>query len=248
MKGRIHSTETFGTVDGPGVRYVVFFQGCPMRCQYCHNPDTWEIHGGNERSVEELLSEYEKNKGFYKGGGITATGGESMLQLDFLIQLFEEAKRRGIHTCLDTSGVTHNPGNSIFLEKLDRLLAVTDLVMLDLKHIDPAAHIKLTAMSNEKILEFAKYLDQKEKSIWIRHVVVPTITDQKDFLFRLGQFIGALKHIKALDVLPYHSMGITKYQDLGMEYPLKDLPDLEKEAAVEAKKIILDGIRDIRKI
>lgn len=247
MKGRIHSTETFGTVDGPGIRYVIFFQGCPMRCLYCHNPDTWEMSGGKEKTVEELLSEYEKNKGFYKKGGITATGGEPLMQIDFLTELFQEAKRRKIHTCLDTSGVTYQPDQPAFMRKLEELMAVTDLVMLDIKHIDEEAHKKLTAHPNSQILNFARYIDDIGKELWIRHVVVPGITQNDKALYQLGLFIGSLKHVKALDVLPYHGMGVMKYQEMGLEYPLKGLADLPKEQAAAAKNVILNGIRDKRK-
>lgn len=246
MKGYIHSTESFGTVDGPGVRFVVFLQGCPMRCQYCHNPDTWQPNAGNQMSVEELLQAYDKNASFYKTGGITATGGEPLMQIDFLIELFEAAKAKGIHTCLDTSGVTFNKNNSSYMQKLDCLLASTDLVMLDIKHINNEEHQKLTQHPNTNILEFANYLSDKNILVWIRHVVVPGITDNPVYLTELGHFIGHLKNVKALDVLPYHSMGKTKYEQLGMEYPLKGLKDLDKEDAVQARKTIIEAIRAYR--
>ena len=161
MKGYIHSQESFGTVDGPGLRYVVFFQGCPMRCQYCHNPDTWEVRKGTEVTVDEIMENYNKNRSFYTKGGLTVTGGEPLLQIDFLLELFKEAKRQNIHTCLDTSGITYRPGNSAYNEKLDELMKYTDLVMLDIKHIDPEKHKVLTAQENKGILAFAKYLEEK---------------------------------------------------------------------------------------
>ena len=246
MTGHIHSIESFGTVDGPGIRMVIFFQGCPMRCQYCHNPDTWKTSGGTEMTVEEILNQYEASRHFYRGGGITATGGEPLMQLDFVTELFEAAKKRGIHTCLDTSGVTFGRKNPDFLMKMDRLLASTDLVLLDLKQIDAQKHQSLTGHSNENILDFALYLSEKNIPAWIRHVVVPGLTDQETDLYRLGRFIGELKNVKALDVLPYHDMGKVKYESLGMDYPLKDVPPMSKEGAIAAKKVILRGIRDAR--
>ena len=239
MNGFIHSTESFGTVDGPGVRFVVFLQGCPMRCQYCHNPDTWKMNTGTLRSAESLIREYERNAAFYTKGGITVTGGEALMQIDFLLELFRLAKQKNIHTCLDTSGVTYRPGQSSYNEKLDALMAVTDLVLLDIKHIDPEGHKTLTGHDNANILAFAKYLEEKQIPVWIRHVLVPGITDDAALLTRLGTFLGTLSNIKALDVLPYHIMGVAKYQQLDMEYPLKDVPPATKEQAANAKKIIL---------
>lgn len=246
MKGYVHSTESFGSVDGPGLRYVVFTQGCPMRCKYCHNPDTWEVNKGSQMSVEEILTAYDKNRPFYKNGGITVTGGEPLLQIDFVTELFEAAKAENIHTCLDTSGITFNSENDKLIKKFDRLMQSTDLVMLDIKHIDPNEHLELTKQSNAQILKFAEYLEAKDVPLWIRHVVVPTITDNEKYLFDLGYFIGGLKNLKALDVLPYHTMGKSKYEQLGMDYPLKDLPELSQEDAIKAKKVILDGIRKRR--
>ena len=245
-KGYIHSQESFGTVDGPGLRYVVFFQGCPMRCQYCHNPDTWEPRKGTEVTVDEIMMNYNKNRSFYKKGGLTATGGEPLLQIDFLLELFKEANRQKIHTCLDTSGITYRPGNTAYNEKLDELMKYTNLVMLDIKHIDPTKHKQLTAQENKGILAFAKYLEEKEVPLWIRHVVVPGISDDPDDLRNLGRFIGSLKNLKALDVLPYHTMGVNKYKELGMEYPLEGVDALPKEEAEIARRYILEGVRETR--
>lgn len=241
MTGYIHSTESFGTVDGPGIRFVIFFQGCPMRCLYCHNPDTWSVKGGTPRTAESLLEEYDSVKEFMKNGGLTCTGGEPMLQLDFLTELFEKAKEKGIHTCLDTSGVTFIPGKP---EKFLRLAQCTDLVMLDIKHIDREEHKKLVGHYNDNILAFAEFLSENGVPIWIRHVVVPGITDKEEYLYRLGVFLSRLKTLKALDVLPYHTMGKSKYEQLGMEYPLGDTPPLEKEKAVMAREIIMKGLKD----
>lgn len=243
MYGNIHSIETFGTVDGPGVRLVVFFQGCPMRCLYCHNPDSWKIQGGTKMTSEEILEEYEKNRVFYKTGGITLTGGEPLLQLEFAIELVRKAHERDIHTCIDTSGITFSNEKE---SEFDELMKYTDLIMLDIKHIDPSEHIKLTSQKQDNIIKFAQYIDKKGISMWIRHVVVPNITDNEDYLYKLGRFIGTLKNIKALDVLPYHNMGVSKYEKLGIEYPLKDTEPMDKQRAIECKKIILNGIRDER--
>ncbi len=247
MQGRIHSLESFGTVDGPGVRFVVFVQGCPMRCAYCHNPDTWEMNGGTLMEPSYIIEQYERNISFYKGGGITVTGGEPLMQVDFLIDLFTLAKQKNIHTCIDTSGIAYKPnGNPEWLAKLDKLMTLTDLVMLDIKHIDPEKHKELTSQPNDGILAFAAYLNEKNVDMWIRHVVVPGITDDDKYLFDLGYFIGQFKNLKALDALPYHTMGESKYAKLGMEYKLKGVPAMDKSKLIEKKEVILDGIRKRR--
>ncbi len=246
MIGYIHSKESFGTVDGPGIRYVLFMQGCPMRCLYCHNPDTWKVGCGTEVSSDEILAEYRKNQSFYSHGGITVTGGEPLLQIDFLIELFEKAKAEGIHTCIDTSGITYSEKNAAYLEKLDRLMRCTDLVMLDVKHIDTEKHKALTSHGNENVLAFAKYLARKNVPLWVRHVVVKGYTDAPEYLHALGRFIGTLKNLKALDVLPYHTMGKAKYAEMGIDYPLGDLPSLDRREAEVAKEHIMAGIREVR--
>lgn len=246
MEGRIHSIETFGTVDGPGVRLVIFLQGCPLRCKYCHNPDTWNAAGGTLTSPEELIALYEKNRPFYRRGGITVTGGEPLLQVDFLIELFTLAHERGIHTCIDTSGATYHPGDTPYNENLDSLLSLTDLVMLDIKHTDSAAHRELTGRPNEDILAFAHYVDEREVPLWIRHVLVPGLTDGEEHLARLGRFMATLRHVRALDVLPYHTMGAVKYQQLGIPYPLEGLDAATTDAAVAAKQIILRAFVEAR--
>ena len=217
-----------------------------MRCLYCHNPDTWNFHKegndiGEEVTAEEILNRYEGVKEFLKDGGITATGGEPIAQLPFLTELFEKAHERGIHTCLDTSGIFFNPDNT---EAIDKLLAVTNVVMLDIKHIDDEEHKKLTGQSNKNILAFAQYVSSKKIQLWIRHVVVPGFTDNKEYLHQLGMFISGLKSVKALDVLPYHDMGKVKYKNLGLDYPLGDTPPLPKEEAAKARDIIMQGIKD----
>jgi len=248
MKGRIHSLESFGTVDGPGTRYVVFVQGCPMRCQYCHNPDTWAMTGGTEMEPAEIIEQYERNKAFYQnGGGLTVTGGEPLMQTDFMIELFTLAKEKGIHTCIDTSGIAFKKDNKAIVEKLDKLMPLTDLVMLDIKHIDPEKHMELTKQPNEGILDFAAYLNEKQVPMWIRHVVVPGITDNDEYLYKLGYFIGQFTNLKALDVLPYHDMAKKKYKELNMEYVLENVEPMDKKLIPEKKEKILDGIRARRK-
>ena len=247
MIGHIHSIESFGTVDGPGIRFVVFLKGCPMRCLYCHNPDTWEMGGGTPMTAEQILEEYEKTKEFYTRGGLTVTGGEPLVQLEFVTELFKEARLRGIHTCLDTSGITFRPDNPDLLARFDRLIASTSLVMLDIKHIDPQKQISICGQPQDNILAFARYLDARSVPVWIRHVVVPGLSDKEDDLFRLGRFIGTLSNVKALDVLPYHDMGKTKYHKLGIPYPLENTSPLPREKAVWARAAILRGIRDERK-
>lgn len=237
--GYIHSLETFGTVDGPGVRFVVFFQGCPMRCQYCHNPDTWKLEDGQEMSAEEIIRKYERNKSFYRTGGITATGGEPMMQMDFLLELFTLAKAKGIHTCIDTSGVMFSENReSEAFGKIQKLMEVTDLVMLDIKHMEEGCHKELTGHSNAHILAFAKYLDEIGKPMWIRHVVVPGITFVEKELMALGEFLKNVSNVEKLEVLPYHSLGKVKYENLGLEYALKDVLQLTKAEAKEAEGII----------
>ena len=246
MTGYIHSTESFGSVDGPGVRFVIFMQGCPLRCKFCHNPDTWDPKKGTQMTVDELIALYLKNKAFYTKGGITVTGGEPLLQIDFLLELFAKAKEHGIHTCIDTSGITYNPDNDSYNEKLTKLMKMTNLVMLDIKHIDRDKHKKLTGHYNENILAFAEFVDSMGVEICIRHVVVGGITDEKEDLVALGRFIGTLKHLRYLDVLPYHTMGVNKYKELGLEYPLEGLPPTSQVKAAECKNYILQGIREIR--
>lgn len=238
--GNIHSFESCGTVDGPGIRFVVFMQGCPLRCQYCHNPDSWGVNEGTNYTVSEVLQKYEGVKEFVKNGGITVTGGEPLLQIDFVTELFKQAKAREIHTALDTSGITFNKDNT---SKIDELLNYTDLVLLDIKHIDDAEHKKLTGHSNKNILEFAKYLSEKNIPVWIRHVVVSGITFNEKYLKELGAFLAQLKNIKALDVLPYHDMAIPKYENLGLEYPLKGVAPLTKDEAIVARNFIMEGYK-----
>jgi pyruvate formate lyase activating enzyme len=204
------------------------------------------MNAGQLMEPDYIIEQYERNKAFYNGGGLTVTGGEPLMQLDFLIDLFTKAKAKNIHTCIDTSGIAFNPNNPELMDKFDKLMPLTDLVMLDIKHIDPEKHLELTKQHNENILAFAKYLSDKNIDIWIRHVVVPGITDDDEYLYKLGYFIGGLKTLKALDVLPYHTMGVTKYEKLGIKYPLEGVPPMDKDKLLDKKQVILNGIKDRR--
>lgn len=245
MKGYIHSIETFGTVDGPGIRYVIFMQGCPMRCLYCHNPDSWKFHKENGKTVDEILEDYNKYKPFLHKGGLTVSGGEALLQIDFLIKLFEKAKEENIHICLDTSGVPFNRSEK-YLNKIDLLLKNVDLVLLDIKHIDDEEHKKLTGRSNKEVLDFANYLSEKNIPVWIRHVIVPNITYKTEYLLKLGEFLAELNNVKAIDMLPYHTMGVSKYKNLGIPYPLEGTEALTKEHARKAYDIVIYSIKKKR--
>lgn len=243
--GNIHSIESFGTVDGPGIRLVVFTQGCPMRCLYCHNPDTWSFEKNKKISVDEILKKYDSVKEFLKNGGITVTGGEPLSQIEFVTELFKKAKEKSIHTAIDTSGILFNRNNT---EKLDELLQYTDLVMLDIKHINNEEHKKLTGFSNKNILDFAKYLSEKKVPMWVRHVVVPTINDKDEYFRELGKFLATLDSIKALDMLPYHTMAKPKYDNLGIDYPLNDIPAATKEQIVHARFIVFRAYKEAKKL
>lgn len=233
IKRKIHSIETFGTVDGPGIRYILFFQGCPLRCKYCHNRDTWDIKSGKEYTVDEIITDALKYTSFMKfsGGGITASGGESTLQPEFLSELFKKAKENDIHTCLDTSGF-------VDIETIDPVLDNIDLVLLDLKHMVEEKSIDLTGVGMDKALKLARHLESRNIPVWIRHVLVPGITDDIDNLEKLGQFVATLKNVERFELLPYHSMGIHKWESLGIDYELKDVPDATKEDVQKASEII----------
>ena len=238
IKGRIHSVESFGSADGPGVRYIVFLKGCNMRCQYCHNPDTWAKDGGELMTPEEVLKKALRYKTYWKEkGGITVSGGEALLQIDFVTELFRLAKEKGVNTCLDTSG---NPFSleEPFKSKFDELMKYTDLFMLDIKHMDNAAHRTLTGQTNQNILEMAAYLSDHGKAMWIRHVLVPGITTEEDELYRLRSFLDTLKTVERVEVLPYHTLGVFKWKELGIPYQLEGVDPPTKEQIDRAKEIL----------
>ena len=238
---RVHSIESFGSADGPGVRFLVFLQGCNMRCKYCHNPDTWKLPGDdydNLKTPEELLKQAKRYKSYWgKTGGITVSGGEALLQIDFLIEFFKLAKQDKIHTTLDTAGnpFTREPE---FFDKFNELLKYTDLFMLDIKHIDDEAHKKLTGFTNKNILDMAEYLSKQGKDMWIRHVLVPGINDDEKYLKRLYEFISKLKTVKKVEILPYHTLGVFKWKELGYKYSLEDVEPPTKEQVERAKEIL----------
>ena len=240
MVGRIHSFESFGTVDGPGIRFVVFMQGCPLRCQYCHNPDTWDVKDGKEYSVEEVASRVVRYKNYFGDkGGITVSGGEPLLQMDFVTELFRTLKAQGINTCADTTGITFNPNDPESVRKHERLLEVCDLFMLDIKHIDTDKHKLLTGHSNERPLAFAKFLSNHGKRTWIRHVLVPGRTDDDESLKKLRAFLDTLGSVEKVEVLPYHTMGEVKYEKMGIPYPLKGIEPPTKERVLNAKNLLI---------
>ncbi len=241
-KGYIHSTESFGSVDGPGIRFIIFMQGCNMRCRYCHNPDTWK-HGsescGTIATVDELLDKAERYRSYWgPDGGITVSGGEALLQIDFLIQLFEEAHRRGIHTCLDTAAQPFSRKEPFF-SKFEQLMQSTDLVLLDIKHIDSEKHRWLTGHGNENILDCAHYLSDINKPVWIRHVLVPGITTDETQLTKLRQELDTLDNIEKIEVLPYHTLGTFKWEQLGISYSLSDVTPPTTEQLARAREILL---------
>ncbi len=238
VKGYIHSIESFGSVDGPGVRFLIFLQGCPLRCRYCHNPDTWTFGKGQEMYAEELLDKAERYKSYWgEKGGITVSGGEPLMQIDFLIELFTEAHRRGINTCIDTSAQPFRRSEAWF-GKFERLMEVTDTVLLDIKHIRPNEHKSLTGHDNANILDCARYLSEIGKKVWIRHVLVPGITDDDACLHELADFLHGLDNIERIDVLPYHTLGTFKYENLGLDYSLKDTPAPTRERIENAERIL----------
>lgn len=233
--GKVHSLESFGLVDGPGVRFVIFLQGCHMRCKYCHNPETWNTEVGEEWTPQDLFNKVFRYKNYWgKDGGITVSGGEPLLQIDFLIEFFKLAKEKGVHTTVDTSG---NPFTleEPFISKFNELMEVTDLFMLDIKEIDDEKHKVLTKWTNSNILQMAQYLSDHGKDMWIRHVLVPDLTDDEEGLKELNTFIKSLKTVTRVEILPYHTLGKFKWEKLGIDYPLEGVrtPDAEEVKAAE---------------
>lgn len=236
--GCVHSTESFGSVDGPGIRFIVFMQGCRMRCQFCHNPDTWNMGGGQDMTTDEVLEMGMQYREFWgEKGGITISGGEPLLQIDFLIELFQKAKAEGINTALDTCGQPFTK-EGLFFERFEELMEVTDLILMDIKHIDRQKHKELTMWTNDSILEMTQYLSDIGKPVWIRHVLVPERSDYDEYLIRLGDYIATLKNVQKVEILPYHKMGVYKYEALGIPYKLKDINPPTNDRVENARKLL----------
>ena len=242
VTGRIHSLETFGTMDGPGIRFVLFLQGCALRCRYCHNPDTWDASAGRLMSVEQVLAEIEPYLDYYwqSGGGLTVSGGEPTQQAPFVAALLREAKRRfNLHTAIDSSGFCE-PAHA----EACGLLDAVDLVLLDLKMMDAARHEDLTSQPNDRILRFARHLSDTGRKMWIRHVLIPGITDRREDLLALGRFIGSLRGVEKFELLPYHRMGVYKWQQLGLPYSLGGVQEPTQREIERAKQIIEEGRKE----
>ncbi len=238
MQGLVHSTESFGSADGPGVRFLVFLKGCPMRCRYCHNPDTWAGEGGTMTDADALLDQAERYRSYWgPDGGITVSGGEALLQIDFLLDLFGRAKARGINTCLDSS-LAPFTREEPFFSKFNQLMDVCDLVLADIKHIDPERHRDLTGRDNANILDCLRYMSEIGEPVWIRHVLVPGITDVDEYLFRTRDFIAGLTNVQRVEVLPYHTLGVFKWDELGIPYTLRDVDPPAPERVERATKIL----------
>ena len=238
IKGAIHSIETFGSVDGPGIRFIVFLKGCNLRCKYCHNADTWDPKSEDMRTPDELLDFAERYRSYWgEEGGITVSGGEPLLQIDFLIELFTKAKERGINTCIDTA-LQPFTREEPFFSKFNKLVEVTDLMLVDIKHIDNEEHKKLTGLPNENILDGMQYLSEIGQPIWIRHVLVPDITDNDEYLRKTREFIENLSNVKKIEVLPYHSLGQHKFEALGIPYQLEGVKSPSKERVENATQIL----------
>ncbi|PRX31815.1 pyruvate formate lyase activating enzyme [Orenia metallireducens] len=242
-KGWIHSVESLGTQDGPGIRYVVFTQGCPLRCKYCHNPDTWCMTDGQEVEVEELMNKILRCKPFISRskGGITISGGEPTLQIDFVLELLKRCKEEDIHTALDTSGYVDK-------DKFEKLLPYTDLVLLDIKHIDDIEHQELTGVSNQKILDILNLLEERGKSFWVRHVVVPGINDKIEYIEKLTELLAPLDNLEKVELISYHQLGVHKWETIGLDYELKDVEPPSGEKMEEFKEIFINkGINTVVK-
>lgn len=235
--GHVNSLETFGLVDGPGVRFVVFMQGCKMRCKYCHNPETWNISGGEEWTAESLYNHAKRYKTYWKNnGGITVSGGEPLLQKEFVTEFFMLAKKDGVHTALDTAGQPFSES-----EDFEKLMSVTDLVILDLKEWNSEKHKALTGFGNENILAFAKWLSDNNKKMWIRHVLVPDLTDDENSLREMHNFVSTLKTVEKVEILPYHTFGLAKWEKLEIPYPLENADIPTAEQIKIAEDIFING-------
>lgn len=231
LTGYVHSIETCGTVDGPGIRYVAFFQGCPLRCKFCHNPDTWKKYEGKQYTVDALLQDILKYRNFIKNGGVTLSGGEPLMQADFAAELLRRCRKEGIHTAVDTSG-------AIPLKVCKEAVDAADLILLDIKSIDGIKCKELTGMGNDNALELLDYLESTKKPVWIRHVVVPGITENYDDIETMARYLSKFTVVERVEILPFHKMGEFKWKELGMEYMLYDTPTPEKDSIRKIKEIL----------
>lgn len=221
--GKIHSIETMGLVDGPGIRVVVFLQGCSLRCKYCHNPDTWEYGCGEEYTPSRLVNKIKRYKPYFKtsNGGVTFSGGEPLRQPEFLIEVLKLCKKEEIHTCIDTSGF----GVGMY----DEILKYTDLVLFDIKDLTREGYKNVTLMNIDESLKFLEAVQNSGTKMWIRHVVVPGLTDGEEHIRELKKFIKTLKNVEKVELLPYHLLGVNKYENMGLSYPLEGTPQMNKE-------------------
>lgn len=236
IKGRIHSIESMGLVDGPGIRVVVFFQGCSLRCKFCHNPDTWNCNGGDEYTPEELVNKIERFKPYFKqsGGGVTISGGDPLRQPEFLIEVLKLCKEKGIHTCVDTAGYG--------LGEYDEILKYTDLVLYDVKHFTREGYKNVTALEIDESLNFLEAMQRNNTKMWIRHVVVPGLTDGEEHIKALGEYIKNIKNVEKVELLPYHLLGVNKYENLGMRYRLEGTPAMDKDICNKYKELLNEVI------
>ena len=232
QKGRIHSIETCGTVDGPGIRYVIFTQGCPLRCLYCHNPDCRHPEDGKEVTVDELIIDIQKYRSYMNSsrGGVTITGGEPLMQPEFITEIFRRCQELGIHTALDTSGYVN-------LATAKPVLSSVDLVLLDIKSFERKTYHQVTGVSVEPTLNFARYLSEINQPVWIRFVLVPNLTNPPENIHGLGKFIASLNSVERVEILPFHKMGEYKWEQLGYDYQLQDTPEASPELVKTAKDI-----------
>ena len=241
MEGYIHSTESFGSVDGPGVRFLIFLAGCPMRCVFCHNPDTWDMTAGERISAAALIKKAMRFKAYWKSdGGVTVSGGEPLMQIDFLIELFKGFKEKGVHTVIDTSGAPFTRSEPFF-SKFRELMQYTDLLLVDIKHIDSNRHIELTCHPNDNILDMLRCLSDIKKPVWIRPVLVPKYSDYDGYLIKTREFIDTLENVERVEVLPYHTLGVHKWESLGYDYKLSDIDPPTEDRMINANKILRTG-------
>lgn len=232
LKGKIHSIESMGLVDGPGIRVIVFMQGCALRCKYCHNPDTWVTEGGKEYTPEEIVNKIKRFKTYFErsGGGVTFSGGDPLRQPEFLIETLKRCKEEGIHTCLDTSGVG--------LGEYDEILKYTDLVLFDVKHLTAEGYKYMTGINIDESLKFLEACKKCDTKLWIRQVVVPGLTDNEEYITELGKFIKTLNNVEKVELLPYHLLGVNKYETMGIKYRLEGTPAMDKEKCKELYKLL----------